>query len=485
MGAEVVIAVDISAPLLERGRLRTPLDISNQAIGMTSRKALEALLPGADVLIVPELDGIGTLAFNQAETAIEAGRAAAEAARDELAPYVLQRAGVHPVDRTTPTAPTPVIASIRIEGANRVDERIIRSQIHQAEGRRLEMDRLTRDLSRVFGLGDFELVDFDLLPESEGTELVIRVKEKFWGPTYLHGNVQLTMDDDQNTDFRPQLNIIETRLNNLGLEWSTDIEIGEAQALESSLYQPLDFDGRFYLEGVYRFTRDLQQLFGESGRVEVEGESHTLALYSGINLGVFAEIRAGLIRGISDLRARSEGLSFDDETEIGGMSLGSTLDRLDSFTFPREGGLTAVTYFSSRPALGADDAYTLLVWEQVLTRSWGRHTLLSWFEGGTRLEDVLPGYAQFGIGGFSSLSGYERGELIGSRYAIYRPTYLYRTGSLSPVLGRAVYLGGWLEAGNIWTEDQDPALDDLRFAATLVLGVDTVLGPIYLGVGVA
>ncbi len=46
-----------------------------------------------------------------------------------------------------------------------------------------------------------------------------------------------------------------------------------------------------------------------------------------------------------------------------------------------------------------------------------------------------------------------------------------------------VYVGGSLEAGNVWFFKDDAGFDDLRYAASLFLGVDSPLGPIYLGVG--
>ncbi len=60
-----------------------------------------------------------------------------------------------------------------------------------------------------------------------------------------------------------------------------------------------------------------------------------------------------------------------------------------------------------------------------------------------------------------------------------------RLATLSPIVGKGVYAGGWLEAGNFWPSRDDVRLDDLRYAVTLALGAETVVGPVYLAVGLA
>ena len=61
----------------------------------------------------------------------------------------------------------------------------------------------------------------------------------------------------------------------------------------------------------------------------------------------------------------------------------------------------------------------------------------------------------------------------------------YRRLPLTVPLTRGVYLGGSLEVGEL--EDTDPGrtVPGTRFGSSLFLGVDTVIGPAYLGLGLA
>ena len=88
------------------------------------------------------------------------------------------------------------------------------------------------------------------------------------------------------------------------------------------------------------------------------------------------------------------------------------------------------------------------------------------------------------MGGFLSLSGYTRDSLAGNYLGLANLVYYRRLNeqSLLPI-DFPVYLGGSLEAGNVWFRKQDVSTDDLLFAGSVFLGVDSPLGPVYLGVG--
>ena len=50
-----------------------------------------------------------------------------------------------------------------------------------------------------------------------------------------------------------------------------------------------------------------------------------------------------------------------------------------------------------------------------------------------------------------------------------------------PVFARGFYVGASLEAGNAWARRRLVSLGDLRTGASLYLGADTGIGPMFLG----
>ena len=88
MGADIVIAIDISTPLLTEEELTSALKIAKQLTALLTRRNTErqiASLTSRDVLIVPPLDKLVTSAsFEKAPLAIEIGEKAARKQQNQL-----------------------------------------------------------------------------------------------------------------------------------------------------------------------------------------------------------------------------------------------------------------------------------------------------------------------------------------------------------------------------------------------------------------
>ena len=88
MGVDVVIAVDVSFPLSRRDGLQTPLDVSNQMIGIMVRRGTAASLRElgpADVLVQPELGRMTAIDFARMPQVMAAGETAVAGVGERLA----------------------------------------------------------------------------------------------------------------------------------------------------------------------------------------------------------------------------------------------------------------------------------------------------------------------------------------------------------------------------------------------------------------
>jgi NTE family protein len=83
MGADVVLAVDISSPP-EGNKADGMLQILLQTFSIMGKSINDFELKDADVLVRPQLQGVGSAAFNERKRSIEAGRAAMLAALPQL-----------------------------------------------------------------------------------------------------------------------------------------------------------------------------------------------------------------------------------------------------------------------------------------------------------------------------------------------------------------------------------------------------------------
>jgi NTE family protein len=91
---------------------------------------------------------------------------------------------------------------------------------------------------------------------------------------------------------------------------------------------------------------------------------------------------------------------------------------------------------------------------------------------------------QSSLGGFANLSGLYEDALVGNDLAYLSMTYLRRIDekSMLPV-DLPVYLAIAIEAGNVWQSPSDFSINDLIYSGLVALGVDSPLGPVYVGYG--
>jgi NTE family protein len=88
----------------------------------------------------------------------------------------------------------------------------------------------------------------------------------------------------------------------------------------------------------------------------------------------------------------------------------------------------------------------------------------------------------FALGGLFNLSGYQINQLAGQSYALGSLLYYYRL-ALAPLLLRGLYVGGSLEAGNMWTRLDGTKAEGLLTSGSVFIGADSAFGPFYLAYG--
>jgi NTE family protein len=116
-----------------------------------------------------------------------------------------------------------------------------------------------------------------------------------------------------------------------------------------------------------------------------------------------------------------------------------------------------------------------------------RNTLILWTSAGTTLDGSISAtHIQdfYSLGGFLNLSGLAPQALNGPTYAIARAIYLRKVGRGGEgFFDFPVYLGASVEAGNTWQQRGNMGWSSSHKDVSLFLGLDTPVGPLYLGSG--
>ncbi|WP_288076239.1 patatin-like phospholipase family protein, partial [Marinobacter sp.] len=206
LGADIVIAVDITDPLLEREDIREAFSVVGQLTTMMTRQNTERqlkLLGDQDILVRPDLKGLSSADFHEAPALFELGASSARGHAGELRHLsVSDDEWDRFRNRLKAHSSSPgVITDIRIDDRSRLAGDFLRERIRQQTGEPLDVHALEEDLKRIYGLGYYETVSYSLVPtDGPGTDLVIRVREKSWGPNYL--SFGLNYEDNFENDTR-------------------------------------------------------------------------------------------------------------------------------------------------------------------------------------------------------------------------------------------------------------------------------------------
>jgi len=497
MGVDRLVVVDIGTPLAPRAKLDSALALIDQLTNIMTRvnsEAQLALMGEGDVLLKPALDeaGITSTSFDQTAEAIRLGYAAAQAAGTELAAL----ASAEEIERVAkrPKLVLPVIAEVRVETDAPVSRELLRSMITQPLGERLDRKRIERDIADIYGLDEFSRVDYSVLREDAGYALVVDARANPRGDNILKLGMNWDQDTRGDSEFGLRASWHQRGLNRLGGEWYTATQVGGLSSFFTQWYQPIDTARLLFADTSYSFEQ--RQL-----NLSVDGEllaravvdRHHFEIAPGYNFGNKARVRLGAYGGTSntDIQIGSPLLSSASEND-GGWFAELRADTLDRAYFPGRGLLLATRYSEGDEDWGAAADYE--AWTTRLNYSyslgdntfsvlgrWSQLDLDSRGDGSVQL--TLPSQV-FTLGGFLQLSGYTRDSLAGN-YLGYGALVYYRRlteQSILPV-DFPVYAGASLETGNTWFDKDRASFDDMVNAGSLFLGVDSPLGPIYLGVG--
>ena len=91
---------------------------------------------------------------------------------------------------------------------------------------------------------------------------------------------------------------------------------------------------------------------------------------------------------------------------------------------------------------------------------------------------------QFPLGGFLNLSGLRANSLLGPDFGIARLLYYRQIGRGGPgYFDVPTYIGVSLEEGNVWQSRSAASFGNTQKDASIFIGMDTLLGPLYLASG--
>jgi NTE family protein len=418
--------------------------------------------------------------------AIEIGRQTALAAKDRLSRYSVSEEEYAKwlAQQRRPPVELPVIDEVRIVNRSPVSNQVVKARIDSRAGERLDLETVSDDLGRLFGLDAFERVRFDVRREADRTVLIYEMDARERGRQYIRFGLNLESNLGKESNFNIGLNHVLFPINSWDGEIRTAGQFGDTSHVGTELYQPIEPREWLFVMPFADYTlRKVDVWQRDEHLAEYDFEETLTGLYVGFNLGRYAQLRGGIgYYNGKATRAIGDPAVFKN-TKFSGGVYGATLewDTLDDVRFPNDGayGRFDATFF--RKELGFSESFERVGGGASIFRTWRKNTVgiglkyeTSVDAGAGRIEAVHT------LGGFLNHSGFERNSLSGQHIGLARLIVYRRIASPAVFAWEfPVYVGGLTEIGNAWDHRGDIDNDELISAGPFV-GVDTPLGPLYL-----
>ena len=490
--ADVVIAVWMSSPATEADSLTSALSLLGRSfdvmIGANERLQMESLTP-RDVAIDVPMGDIGTSDFTRIPEAVELGRRAAGGMRDQLSRYSVSEdeylAWVDSLRRTQ--APETQLAEVRIVGTERVNPEYVRSQLQNSvPGAVLTPEAIAEDTERVYALGDFESVDYQLTGPAGARVLEIAPVEKGWGPNFFRFDLGMTAYEGGDMFAILRLDHDRTWMNSRGAQWHNALQLGRQSLLVSDFYQPIDVRQRFFVQPILSAQEKIEDIYLDRDRVaRYELRERYGQVDVGVNFGTTTQVRFGLRNGWHEATVDTGVPALPElaRTTDTSYQIRAIVDTRNSVALPTHGAFLTSRYVDSADSLGGEFNYSLL--EAFYAQAFGvrgGNSLTIAVGGADTLTGALPVTELFTLGGIRTFPGLRPGELRGSSYWSMSARYAWQLVEISPLSGQALYAGIRAQVGEM-RKRFDGVEPEILYGLSGSIGGRTPVGPFLFSLG--
>ncbi|WP_417345066.1 patatin-like phospholipase family protein [Ferrimonas sp.] len=507
MGADIVIAVDIGTPLKGKDELKSVFDIVDQLTGYLTnltRDQQVALMGERDILLVPEIDGVGTSDFDLMPQMIPRGEAAARTKLEQLralslpearyAGYLAQKQALRGFWEDKGAGE---LVAIELDNDSWVGETRILTALGVKPGQPLAQDEIEEAIARVYALDEFERVDAYIQERAEGRVLVVDTDGKSWGPHLFELGLRFEDDFDNPTTSNLDIAFTMNNITSLHGQWRNELSLGTNRRISSEFYLPLDANGRWYGRAQFEAQQERWERISPTADFpfrSIERKRDNWMAGLGINLGLAAQLELGYQYESGEVNDE-HALVFSKlgDYEFHGAMVSFGYDTLDGAMFPTQGNrlLVSVSHIDERSKLAFDGLPTnkqeSLVYHLEWTgaTNWDQHSFFVKSELETIDSDGISFVHFTSLGGFLNLSGFYRDSLLGSHKGLIAGVYTYDLSKGVLGITWPLYLGFSAEAGNVWLTREEADWDDLIYAGSLFIGAETKLGPAAIAWGMA
>lgn len=498
LGADIVIAVNIGSPPLDKSDLSSGVAILRQMTSLLTRKNVEyqrSLLTNSDIYIEPNIDGVSLLSFDTVMDAIEPGYEATQAAfaeSESLQSVANQRPPRNSDNLFFSSDQKIFIDNITLTNESRLGDDYILHRMQLEPQSSYSLEEIKTGIDRLYGQGTISRINTSIETKDDLNSLDIDVQEKEWGPGYL--DLKFTFEDDFDSFSRYQIGA-SYRLTNLspyGAEWYTTGEFGTEKKFYTELYWPIRNSGYFW-DVSASHSRTVYEFLIEGEPIgSVVANDNVGRAGIGWNSVDRFDAFLGFITGTGDTEVPfvlSEILDniTDIEYKQSGMVFNINYDTLDNANFPSRGWKVTAQFANTNDEyvdFFSDTAKKIDI-ELNGVLSFGRHSFRQLIRYQSTVSDDPSSFVgTYTLGGFLNLSGNIKNSIVGRQVRFLSTIYTYELAANNfGALNLPLYLGLSAETGNAWNNREAVDYHDRIGSGSAFIGWDSPLGPAYLAYG--
>jgi NTE family protein len=488
MGAEIVIAVYLDTGKFDRSGLNSLVGVAGRNVEiMISANELQAM-KDANILLKADVSKFTSGDFEESAKIIPKGLEVAEAHAAELEKYAVNDADWQAYlaqrrERRRTVVPNPQF--IDIVGLHGVQQTEVSNEFTQYVNKPVDTKKIENTIEDLQGTGIYSSISYNMIDKDDKTGLLVRPRLKNYGPPFLNLGVFVSSNDANNIELGLGGRATFFGVAGAGSEVRVNASIGQVAGINGELYKPIFYGkGPFVAPRAY-YEHTVSAFYSGSSQLAQYTEAKNgFGVDVGYRFGSKAELRFG-----EDYQWYSETLRVGTPIEQA-FSITPWVSNVrfqylgqDSVQVPTRGTEILTKYIYSTQSPIESGGYSQ--WDSTIEHFIPvktRGIIFGTGSGGTSFGDTNLGLAGFSLGGPLRLSAYNRGELLGSDYFLAQAGYLHQLFKLNPVIGDAVYVGGFYEIGKVWNPVE--GTPNLPNDVAGILIMKTLIGPIFGGASI-
>lgn len=497
MGADIVIAVDISTPLSTQDQLSSVPKVLNQITNIVTHNGTDqqiATLSDSDVYLQPDLSSFSSANFNAVTEISVIGEEYARANTALFEQLSLSDSAYaeykREVQKTEIKELPKRIGTITLNQDTKLSNERFELRAELRGQTAFSTEAIHKAIDSIYSTDLFETIDYTLIPDpndNDTANVVINANRRSWGTDRIQFGLVIEDDFQGDNNFLLSAGYTRRLINRLGGDIRLVGRVGELPAAVIEYFQPLGPRGNYFTFVQAEYEEFSRSTFSDDSELEsFRINRREISAFAGWQNNTNLEFRVGVATGSGDIRQRvgpdtsSKAGSFRE----GRVELRARYDTVNNKTFPTHGQKLTVEYENSIGAFNSDTNYESLVIDALIVREFGVVRWIAGLEVSDSISGSVPVQRQFSRGSILSTAGLRADTEVGESAArlsllAYRPFKLSRIEALQNPL----FYGAAIETGRVSQAEDTLGSDETLISGSIFVAAETAIGPVLLGLG--